>query len=60
MESPARTSSHDRAPEPEHNAPARDDREANPARDQVEGVRRQRRHIEGLDGKDPLRGGVDD
>ncbi len=28
--------------------------------DAVEGVRRQREHIEALDGEDPLRGGVAD
>ncbi|WP_199743533.1 hypothetical protein [Caulobacter sp. 602-1] len=31
-----------------------------PSPEQVEGVRRQREHIEALDGEDPLRGGVAD
>jgi hypothetical protein len=60
MEPTARPPSDDRPLEPKDKAPARDDRDAHPTRDQVEGVRRHRRHIEGLDGKDPLRGGIDD
>jgi hypothetical protein len=31
-----------------------------PTPEQAEGVRRQREHIEALDGEDPLRGGVAD
>lgn len=46
---------------PDHEALPREDRDQAVQPDPIaEGVRRQRRHIQDLDGDDPLRGGMAD
>lgn len=47
-------------PAPAEPNPQPDDAPVPAPHDQAEGVRRQRQHIQELDGEDPLRGGVAD